>query len=410
MMRRWGGALAIGMISCVGVCGASAQGPDHQTAQTKPPVIERGSPATTVPLDVRLGKLFLEAAVDGAAKEFIFDTGSPTILAKDFAQSLDLKIVGRNTGRDANGREVTMDVAVVDALSLGDVTFRDVRVLVFDFSQLELGPCMFDGGVIGSEIFPGSLWEIDTERRVLTISAPGAAPPAAASSRAITLYDFGYPHTPIVDYSVGDVQDKAIFDTGNAEELILFERVAQSDGVRKSMSKKSLQKGRGSDGVSAGGRGAIRDLRRFTLKDASLSAADIGPVRATTRTTAPTLIGAGLLDRFVVTLDYPSNRFVLSEREKPEPTRPFPGYALSFVDGVATVTQLFEGSPAARAGLRLGDAVTAINARATADLDAESVCQATRWLGEALDRTAAVDLVVERAGRTRNVRIPAADE
>lgn len=163
-----------------------------------------------------MGKLFINASVENETREFIFDTGSPTILTTDLANALKVEVIGQNTGTDANGREVTMDIAIVETLRLGDLTFRDVPVLIFYPHQLELGPCIFDGGVIGSEILPGSIWNIDTKQRRLTVSAPGSATPLDEPALTAKMYRFGYPHTMHADFCV-DALNEAIGKYGPPE-------------------------------------------------------------------------------------------------------------------------------------------------------------------------------------------------
>ena len=179
----------------------------------------------------------------------------------------------------------------------------------------------------------------------------------------VPLHDFGYPHYPVVAYSVGDIQDKAMFDTGNAGQLILTSRVVQSDAVQDRIVPDSIQVGRGSDGVSAGGMCANRSQMRFSLSEFSLDGRQLGPIPTTTRDPVPTLIGAGILDRYIVTLDYVAMQFVLQERSAPPMPTMHPGYRIDLVEGGAMVTQLFDDSPAALAGLQLGESVAAINGR-----------------------------------------------
>ena len=69
------------------------------------------APLTTVPLDIRMNKLYVSATLEDQTRAFIFDTGSPTILSQELADALGLERTGSNTGRDANGRMVTMDTA-----------------------------------------------------------------------------------------------------------------------------------------------------------------------------------------------------------------------------------------------------------------------------------------------------------
>ena len=80
-------------------------------------------------------------------------------------------------------------------------------------------------------------------------------------------------------------------------------------------------------------------------------------MNAKTRAVPPTLIGRGLLNSHIVTLDYVNADFWLS----PMPTadsqakEDAPGFALSVTDDKLEVSQMFESSRAERAGLMLGD-------------------------------------------------------
>ena len=91
---------------------------DLHRVLTASPTVERTDPISTIPMDIQMNKLFVSATVHDQTRTFVFDTGSPTMLSQRFATELGLEIVGSNTGLDANGREVTMGVAMVDSLAL----------------------------------------------------------------------------------------------------------------------------------------------------------------------------------------------------------------------------------------------------------------------------------------------------
>lgn len=374
----------------------SAQNSSVQQAFNTPVTVERSAPVTSVPLNARGGKLYLRASVQGNDREFIFDTGSPTILSKTFADQLDLEIIGQNTGVDANGTNVTMDVAVVDEITLGDVTFRDVPVLIFDYAQIPLGTCFFDGGVIGSELLPGSAWRIDLERKQLDIGSSAQALGVSSEASQTRLHDFGYPHMPVVDYSINGFSDKALFDTGNSGVIALFENIADDRNVRRAMERGSKRQGEGTEGVSAGGMGALVDLQRFVLKDLHIGEHTLEQADTVTRQTPPTLIGTGILDNYKVTLDYPASMMRWEPRMSPSPKIPDQGFSVMFVENVATVVQLFNDSPADRIGLQLGDQVTELSGRSLTATDENERCEHSRWLSEAYSRTPANTITILR--------------
>lgn len=387
---------------------SSAHQADLRSIFAAPIAIERTTPVTSVPLALKMGKLFVNAVANGQSREFIFDTGSPTILSRTFADALGLKIVGQNTGVDANGAHVTMDVAVLESLSIGGTAFHSVPVLIFDFTGLDMGACIIDGGILGSEILPGSAWRIDTQSQRLSIAATAAALGGEASTVRASLHDFGYPHPPIADYAVGDVKDKALFDTGNAEQVTLFRKVAESPSVRKGFVPGSLFEGHGYEGESAGGRGDIRELSRFSLSDFRIDNQSIGPVRATTRSVPPSLVGAGMLASHIVTLDYPGKYLLLEKRRDPVAPRTEAGYALAAIGDHVRVVQLFEKSPAARAGLKLGDDVVAANGRSLVVSPDGPECSISNWLADSFKPEKGANIVVLRDGKRLTIRIPSA--
>lgn len=381
---------------------ALGQQEDLQALLSAPVGIERTAPVSSVPFQTRVRKFYLDASVNGETREFIFDTGSPTILSRQLADALGLEIVGRNTGRDANGTPVTMDFAIIDRLTLGDVTFTRVPVLIHDFSGLATGACLIDGGVIGSEILPGSAWRIDAAAGRLEIAESAAALAPLETVLSAPLHDFGYPHAPVLDYALGEIADKALFDTGSEEEVVLFHEVADSRPARAHIVRGSVVTGQGSEGESAGGRSENRELVRFSLEDFRIGETSPGPVRATTRAAPPSLVGAGMTDRFIVTLDYPGAAFTLSPRNAPAPERVEPGFALAFAGEGVEVVQVFQGSPADEAGLRLGDRVTAIDGRALRS----DGCEDVLWLMSEYSEADGGALTVDRGGEAVVIEVP----
>lgn len=380
--------------------------PEAAAAMQRPIAVEQTTDVATVPLTLHMGKFAIDAALNGVERQFIFDTGSPTMISRELAEELDLAIIGSNTGRDANGREVTTDIAIVDRLTIGTITFRAVPILIADFYIADPDGCFFDGGVIGSEIFPGRVWHIDATRQILDIAADFddlAGEKIAAHTFSTPLYDFGYPHAPVFDYSIGDFSDKGLFDTGNSDTITLFDRVVRNVQVQDAMISSSVKKGRGSHGVSAAGPGGNSDLLRFEIEGVQLGTQDLGRRAGTTRNVAPSLIGLGIFATHSVTLDYPNARMLLHPRAQSQPTLPHPGYALMSEDSEVRVMQLFDGSPAQRAGLTLGDRVVAIDGR---ELQAENrACDTTRWLVETRAARSARRLTVLRDGQRVTINL-----
>lgn len=386
------------LIGClVAASQVSAQMTPRAVEALQAPIeIERSEPVTTVPLKPHMSKLAIDATLNGVTREFIFDTGSPTMISKELAEELDLTVIGSNTGRDANGRAVTTKIAVLERLQIGGMTLRDVPVLIADFRVSDPKRCFIKDGLIGSEIFPGSAWRIDTERGQLSVARRFADLPKADGQSIIApLQDWGYPHAPIFPYSIGKFRDNGLFDTGHSAGVVLFDKVLDNKAVKDAFVPGSIRKGRGSRGVSAGGAGEETDLLRFKIEELRMGDSELGKRSGTIRDAPPSLIGLGILDTHMVTLDYPGKRFVLSPRGEEAAERDSVGFGLMVSEEGVRVMQLYDGSPAARAGLNLGDLVTAIDGRALPVGDVS--CDVTRWLVEERPTASAKTLTVRRS-------------
>lgn len=387
--------------------GLAQMSPEAVETLSSPIHIVRAEPATSIPLTTRYGKIFVEATLSGKASQFTFDTGSPTILMREFAESIGVTYIGQNTGRDANGTDVVMDIAVVDTLSLGSTTFHDVPVLVSDFETVPLASCVLGNGVIGSEIFAGSAWRIDLDRKELTLGSSSNAVGTSPDAQRTVLHDFGYPHMPIVDYAIGDIQDKALFDTGNSAGVALFKAVLETYDAKASILKDSVQTGRGSEGISAAGLGQTTDLSRFEISSITLGAQTIQDLSGISRTAAPSLIGLGFLGDYVVTLDYVGGAFFFEPRKQPTKMPVATDFSLSVIEGKAIVTQIFDGTQAAKAGLKLGDHVTAVDETLMTEVAGPNRCGLINWVLSDFDPRTVKDLTILRKSRKKTILLSA---
>ncbi|MDE1466804.1 retropepsin-like aspartic protease [Aurantiacibacter sp. D1-12] len=387
---------------------AFAQDADLATLLQAPVEIERAEDTTVIPVERRFGKLHVTAAVNGVERSFLFDTGSPTVISRELADELGLETVATNRGRDANGTVVEMEFAVAETITLGGVTFHDVPVLIYDFSQTPMGDCVFDGGHIGSEIFPNSIWQFDMVANELRISAPQNTPSYTPSGRfSARLLDAGYPHAPIVEYRIGSVADRALFDTGSGAGISLFDDLLENPDVARGVDAGSLREGRGSMGTSAGGEGAETALLRFDFDALELGGDRLTGVPGENRAIPPTLLGTALLDRYRVTLNYPAGYAIFDPLPNPRNTRPHPGFGISFREDVAVVSQLFNGSAAESAGVRLGDQVLAIDSFEFGGRDAAGRCEAMVAMTDGGLLSAAREITVSRNGEAQVLRLTA---
>lgn len=353
----------IGLLTCFAAIGAD----NTPEWASEGPYVEEPSFFLELPVETLATMMFVEIELGGAPRRFLFDTGSPSMMSADLASELQLEVIDSTHGKDAHG--ATVDTRIVQAdLALGGTTFHKVPIFVAGFPKT--AQCLFDG-VLGSEVLPLCAWQIDLPDSVLRCSSSLQALDHLKTAKKQTLHDFGYPHAPILDIRFTEkARSKALFDTGSPEYLAIspadLEGSERSGGVGKTMS------GTGSIGGSLGGRAPNRKQRLVELKTLDIGNVRMDRVGAVLRHSAPSLVGASVLQHFIVTLDSRSGSAYFEPYRGGPFARSSFGFGLDF-DTAASVGLVWEGSPAEAAGLRVGQRVTAINGQA-----AETSCAGIR--------------------------------
>lgn len=342
---------------------------------TEGPVIERSDFAIELPVTVLGRKLYVEVTLGGEPRRFVFDTGSPSMISRALAAELGLQAVDTVRGTDAHGAVVSSDIVQAD-LALDGTTLRRVPLFAADFSAVKPAQCLLGDGVLGSEILPLCAWQFDLPGSVIRCNASLDSLDHVAGAARLPLYDFGYPHAPYLDVRFArDAVSKAMFDTGSADLFTISP--PDFDGADRARATGRTVEGYGSRGTSLGGKAPDEEQRRVELRSLAVGHVDIGRVDAVVRESPPSLIGASLLEHFVVTLDARSGSAYLDRYRDGPPAREDFGFSLAFDDTVS-IALVWEGSPAA-AALRAGQRVVAINGQ-LADTSCDGIERARRAL------------------------------
>lgn len=350
----------------------------HGATAPKLPTLASQPFLETLPITIENNKIYLNAAVNGKTFRFIFDSGSPTVLTKAVADQLGLDSFGSNTGSDANGQRVTMEQVQINTLALGRVEFKDFTALVFDPTGLDVASCMLEGGVIGSDLFPLAVWQLNAENKTLSLASSTDDLKHIKPAKRVPLLQFGYPYAPIFDYEVGKkYRDKLMLDTGAPVEFTLAEPVFEAL-LRESQADGSVV-GTGYDGESAASVTEPREMARFHVESIKMGELRLKDVEGPVRSKAPTLMGARILESHVVTLDYINNSAYFLPIKARKPTKEA-SVQFRMVAGRVQVSYLADDSRSKQKGVELGHTVLAINGVDVSNIDDSTRCEKVRWL------------------------------
>ncbi len=327
---------------------------------TEGPYVDEEIFSIELPLEVISNKLFVDIELGGATRRFLFDTGSTSMISQDLANELKLKVIDKAKGRDSHGAIVETNIVQSD-LILGGTSFHKVPIFVAEFPKT--AQCLFDG-VIGSELLPLCTWQIDLPESMLRCSTDISKLSHLEKATKQSLYSFGYPYTPILDIQLADeAKSKAMFDTGSPEYFTIsspdFNGAMRNGGVGKKTS------GKGSMGGSIGGVAQDKEQLKVALNSFWIGNIELGQVDAPVRELSPSLIGASLLEHFIVTLDIKNSTAYFDQYRDGPYVRASYGLGVNYEEQRAKVSLIWEDSPADKAGLRLGQQISAINEQPT---------------------------------------------
>lgn len=363
--------------------------------QTDGPQIEEDEFLIELPIELLAGKIYLNIEMGGQPRQFVLDTGSPSMISASLAAELGLQTVGKSQGVDAHG--VTIESNIVQAeLGLGGIRLRNVPMFVADFSSSAAAQCLLGDGILGSEVLPLCVWQIDLPDSTLRCASRKSQLDHLRGSSQQKLHSYGYPHTPYLDTQLAkQAKSKAMFDTGSAPLFVISP--PDLAGTQRVGGIAGYVYGEGSSGTSLGGKSPNRRQQKAAIKRLAIGNLKLGKVEAVQRDLAPSLVGSSILEEHVVTLDSAAGKIYFDRYRKRSPQRSSFGFALSF-DGGTHVSLVWDNSPAAQAGLEVGQKVLALN-----DIPADSSCPSIR---DALTSLQGDSLKIEWAGGTAELKRP----
>jgi hypothetical protein len=340
-------------LACMLASPAAAAERDARPAPRLPLLVPFPECGSTVLLPVR---------VNGhAPRLFILDSGANSIaLDQRFADSLGLRPAGTGDASGAGAGPVPYRRYPRDSVEfeVAGIPFRSDHAISIDLSNQPGIIGVAVGGVLGTDFFRLVTVEIDYDARVVRLHEPERfTPPAGAQSLPLTF-------ARRVPYVTGRLQvpgrpprtRRLLVDSGS-EDAVDDSLLLESRGpLRRTIG-----------GVGSGqtyevvfGRIERFELGPFVLEDLP----SVAPGRA--------LIGAEVLRRFRVTLDYARERMLLI------PGRHFGDRIWEDLSGLTLrlsedgarlrVEDVASGSAAAKAGVRPGDLVAAIDGASVRDL------------------------------------------
>lgn len=373
---------------------ADAQSQKNKATQSAPPTSQAqfisGKSALDISFELSSNLVLLQAKVnDSKPVWFIFDTGAEsTVIDTELAKTLRLKSAGKIVGTGAAGTAQAVRFKAV-SLHLPNVEISNLTIygLPLDSFSSPLGKKI--SGVIGYDVIKELVVEIDYASRKINLYQPESYQYSGAGEIFPLTFE---ENMPFVQASVAfdgraAINGKFEIDSGSTGAVLFNTPFVKKHLLLKSVSQTSETRIGGVGGTAQAFLGRVKSiaLGRFKFENAvaRFSQATRGDYQSAKY---DGLIGGEILRRFKTIFDYSRKIMILEPNSQfSEPYEIDMSGMELLADGddlsIVLIDDVKPKSPAAEAGVRGGDIITAIDNRPIKEFTLEQIRQMFRQDG-----------------------------
>jgi hypothetical protein len=331
--------------------------------------------SSNIPVEVIAdGLVLVQAKVNGHPGWFIVDNGTQGfVIARDYASQISLETTGiaatREVGSDASQAGIVRDAQI--SLPGLDLTHR--HLVVIDLKSLEPAIGHEVDGIIGSRLFDDFVVVVDYEHRRLAVYSPTQYRPSGKETALpvrLDAHGFQYIDATITLPATAPVTGSFLIDGGANYFASVYKPFSDAHHLPPSSMKLQSEPGAAQ---SLDGRADRIDVGSHSIKNPPITfAQDVEGLMAAKDYAG--LIGAEFLERFTVVFDSPGRRILLTPNQSYEAAAEYDQSGMRIrTEGRDfhrfVVTRIVPQSPAAEAGIKSGDIITAIDNRAALEME-----------------------------------------
>jgi hypothetical protein len=323
----------------------------------------------TMPFTLTNNHIIVDVRIDGRGPyPFLVDTGGHDIVTPYAAKGLGMRTVGDTPSSGAGEKSVSSGYAHVARIDAGGALLNNQTVVTLDFSPPDVEGIRL-GGMLGVEFLERFVVQIDYGAKTLTLVDPAKFSTADRTASGVAVPFVFYEHMPQVTGTFDGRPARYDIDTGSRSEVTLTAPFVS----RERLSEAYPNGTKITDGWGVGGASRSYVVRAGELSLGSVTTPQ--PIAGLSEAKHGSFsdsnydgnVGSGLLKRYVATFDYSARTLYLKPAQSQDPdVGAFDrvGMWINLGEGGMAVMDLAADGPAAQAGLKVGDVITAIDGAA----------------------------------------------
>lgn len=307
-----------------------------------------------------VGFIISPIRVRGGAVNAIFDTGGQNAMDASAAQRLGRRGEGGLAVGGSGAKSETALTASVGSLHFANGSLPDQRFFVLPFPYVVVHPMngVHVGAIVGAEIMASFRVVIDYAHRLLTLQRFGGAPPAGTALPFVSDGSHMY-----VEATIDGARGLFGIDTGDMGGITVFEGFARRHRLFRGPGIPYLGLGIGGTDREFAHRGRTFELAGYAMADPVVRVAQSESGAFSSRSLAGNL-GVDVLSRFLLTIDYHARTIGFAPNTSLHVPFRADRTGLSLYQQTPdafVVLSVAPATPAARAGVRIGDAIIGVD-------------------------------------------------
>ncbi|MFM9863639.1 MAG: aspartyl protease family protein [Micropepsaceae bacterium] len=334
----------------------------------------RGARESVQPFRFVNNHIYVDVKLNGRPFALLLDTGASNVITPTVARALRLRPVGDARVWGSGDASEAAAFTRIDTMAVGNVRFKNQLFAVVPLESLSEIEGLPFHGMIGYEIFKRLVAKVDYDAQTVTLSDPAVWRADGAGTPVPFVFNGTVPE---IEGDIDGIKAAFDIDTGSRMSVGLYGPFVLRHGLRGRF-KPSIETvtGWGLGGPSSGTVARVKRVRLGTIAVNDVVVDMSRQTQGILSHAAPSgSIGSGLLKRFTVTFDYPRQQvyFAPAARTQERDAYDRSGLWINQARGGFRVVDVVERSPAALAGLREGDTITAVDGAAAASMSLGNV-------------------------------------
>jgi len=124
----------------------------------------------TLPFEIKNGWIIVAVKIKNKDYKFLLDTGTPSLISNELAESLNLKIIDSVDASDVFNEKQNNKYARIETIKIGTIDFVGTVALINDFNSVPMWSSLNIDGFIGSNLMQHAIWDIDFNKNQITIT------------------------------------------------------------------------------------------------------------------------------------------------------------------------------------------------------------------------------------------------